>query len=259
VSVLSRQRDARSPGALAAGALLALSTGACGGAVSVPARQASGASSNRSPAGSPPATPTSAAEGQSTTATVTSVIPPGQRLRGDGDADNPSDIDGNGDRDTATAGGSDSDNDSPTPASYDFPDGDDRAALVYGRPPSAAARRAIATVVRRYYAAASVDDGATACALLLPGIARSVPEDYGRAGRGPPYLRGASTCQSGLAMLFEHFHGELTGAVDVVRVGVRGGTARAVLSSRTMPASSAFLTRQDGSWKLLGLLAQPLP
>jgi hypothetical protein len=189
---------------------------------------------------------------------TTSTIPPGQRVRGDGDADNPGDIDGNGDSDSASVGGADTDSDSPTPASYDFPDGDDRTTFAYGHPASPAAEHAIAGVVGRYYAAAAVDDGTTACSLLLPSLARSVPETYGGPG-GPPYLRGIRTCQAVLAKLFLHFHRELARAATVVEVRVKGATARAVLGSETMRASSVFLTRQGGSWKITTPLGEPLP
>lgn len=189
---------------------------------------------------------------------TTSTIPPGQRVRGDGDADNPADIDGNGDSDSASVGGTDNDNDNPTPASYDFPDGDDRATFAYGHSASPAAVRAIAGVIGRYYAAAAVDDGAAACSLLLPSLARSVPETYGGPG-GPPYLRGIKTCQADLSKLFRHFYRELDRAPTMVEARVKGATAQAVLDSETMRASSVFLMRQGGSWKIAAPLGEPLP
>lgn len=193
-----------------------------------------------------------------TTVTVTSVISPGQRVRGDGDADNPSDIDGNGDIDSAATGGQDADNDNPTRASYSFPDGDDKATFAYGRPPSPSVGRAIVSIVRDYYAAGAAGDGARACALLTPNLARSTPEDYGRAG-GPSYLRGGKTCQMVMSMLFAHFHSELTEAITVVEVRVAGGTAQVVFSSRKMPASDIFLRRRGNTWRMVALLGRPLP
>jgi hypothetical protein len=234
----------RSLPALLVSALLGLGAGGCGDAENASRSWGSTA-------------PSAAAELQTGT-TVSSTIPPGQRLRGDGDADNPSDIDGNGDSDSVSVGGPDTDNDNPTPESYVFPDRDDKGTFAYGHPPSATAGRAIADVVKRYYAAASVDDGAAACSLLLPSLAGSVPGGYGQ-GAGPSYLSGGKTCQAVLSMLFRHFHGELAEAIEVVEVRVKGDLAQAVLSSRTMRASSIFLTRRGGSWKIVALLGQPLP
>jgi hypothetical protein len=188
------------------------------------------------------------------TTITSSVIPPGQSLRGDGDADNPNDIDGNGDSDSSA----DKDNDNPTPESYRFPDKDDKATFAYGHSPSAAGGRAIASIVKRYYAAASAGDGAAACSLLLPSLARSVPEDYGKSA-GLSYLLGAKTCKMVLSMLFQHFHSQLAEAIQVVEVRVMGSSAQVVLSSKTMPASNIFLLRQSNSWKVEEILGQPLP
>jgi hypothetical protein len=192
------------------------------------------------------------------TVTTTSVIPPGQLVRGDGDADNPGDIDGNGDSDSARVGGPDVDSDSPTTQSYRFPDSDDGPIFAYGHRPAAAVGRAIASVVRRYYAAASHGDGATACALLPSTLARSIPESYG-GPQAPAYLRGAKTCQTTLARFFGHYHKELAAAIELFAVRVEGETARVIFSSRTVPASSVFLMRQGSSWRLSEVLGKPLP
>jgi hypothetical protein len=185
---------------------------------------------------------------------TTSVIPPGQRLRGDGDADNPGDIDANGDVDP----GKDKDEDYPVPESYKFPDKDDKATFAYGHRPNATAMSAITNTVKRYYAAAATDNGAVACSLFPPSFASSIPEDYGQAP-GMSYLRGAKTCQTVMSMFFQHFHEQLAEAITVVEVRVQGSTAQVVLSSKTMRASSIFLARQGSSWKVQNLLGQPLP
>ncbi len=226
--------------ALLIGALLASGETACGGA-----RDLAGSTARVSPYAS-------------VTTTTSSVIPPGQYLRGDGDADNPNDIDGNGDSDSASVGGSDTDNDNPTRQSYNFPDDDDKVTFAYGRPPTPAEKHAIARVARSYYAAASANNGAAACSSLVPSIARSIPEAYGQVS-GPSYLRGGKTCQAIMSMLFKHFHTELAEAITVVEVRVKGSGAQVVLSSRKMRASSISLARQDGSWRVAVLLGQPLP
>lgn len=184
---------------------------------------------------------------------ITSKIPPGQRVRGDGDADNPGDIDGNGDIDPE-----DSDSDYPVPDSYRFPDKDDRATMLYGHSPKAAERAVISGIVKRYYAAATAGEGAVACSLLLPAIARSVPEDYGQSP-GPSYLRGGKTCPAVMSMLFEHFHQELAEAPEIVDVRVKHANAQVVLASRTMRASSFSLIHSSGSWKAQETLGQTLP
>lgn len=242
---MGRRVTIRSLLALLPAVLIALGAGACGGVLK------DGGSAAH------PVSESSEASAQPT-ATTSSVIPPGQSLRGDGDADNPSDIDGNGDSDSASVGGPDNDNDAPTRASYDFPDSDDRAIFVYGRPPSAVTRRAITNLVKRYYAAASSDDGAAACPMISPGLAGSVAEDYGQAP-GPSYLRGGRTCPAVMSKLFQHYRGQLQEAITVVAVRVDGGEAHTVISSRRMPASVVFLVRRVGSWRLQELLGQPLP
>jgi hypothetical protein len=231
--------------ALCAGALLGLGAVACGGAAHVGGSSSSTASD-------------SAAASAQTEPITTSVIPPGQGLRGDGDADNPNDVDGNGDSDSARVGGPDTDTDNPVPASYRLPDEDDRATFAYGHAPSPAVERTIAGIVERYFAAAAAQAGVTACSLLSQGLARSVAQDYGRAP-GPLYLRGGKTCSSVLSMLFRHLHGELAAAVKVLQVRLDGTGAQVVFSSSKMRASDVVLTEQGGSWRIEGLLGRPLP
>jgi hypothetical protein len=226
-------------------ALLGASAGGCGGS------QSHGGTTGG-------ASQTKSSEEPLPTVTTTSVIPPGQSVRGDSDADNPGDIDGNGDSDSARVGGPDSDSDSPTPQSYRFPDSDDGPTFAYGHRPSAAVGRAIASAVRRYYAAAAHGDGAVACALLPSALARSIPESYS-GQQAPAYLRGAKSCGATLARFFGHYHRELAAPIELFAVRVEGETARAIFSSRTMPASDVFLTRQGSSWRLVEVLARPLP
>jgi hypothetical protein len=198
-----------------------------------------------------------AATSEAPTTTTSSVIPPGQALRGDGDADNPTDIDGNGDSDSASVGGPDNDNDNPTRQSYRFPDSDDKATFAYGHRPSIANARAIASIVKRYYNAARTGDGVRACSLLPPGFANLVAEAYGQAG--PSYLRGGKTCEAVMSLLFRHFHEQLVETVRILDIRVDGGRARATIGSRKMSASSLTLADEHGSWKVEELLGQPLP
>lgn len=236
----TRRLSLRLLAALVLGALLGAGVGACGGAK---------AGGDSTPTGTSFHAPPS---------TTSSVIPPGQAVRGDSDADNPSDIDGNGDSDAASVGGADSDNDNPTPQSYRFPDSDDGPSFAFGHAPSAAVRRAIASVAKRYLAAAARGDGATGCPLLQPGIARTLPESY--AGPlAPGYMRGAKTCAAVLSLLFEHDRAQLAGATTLFAVRVEDDSAKVIFSSRTIPASSLLLMREGGAWRLVEVLSQPLP
>jgi hypothetical protein len=185
---------------------------------------------------------------------TTSLVPAGQRLRDDGDADNPADGDGNGDED----GAQDRDDDRPTAASYRFPDRDDKAALSFGRPARGAKRRAIAAAVGRYYAAARAGDGKAACALLQSSLAGTVVQDYA-GGAGPGYLRSGRSCAGVLSLLFAHYRPELASPVTVVRVGVEGPRAAAVVGSRTLRVSRVFLVKVGRVWRVQSLFGVPLP
>lgn len=183
---------------------------------------------------------------------VTNFIPPGQRLRGDGDADNPGDTDGNGDIDPE-----DEDSDYPTRASYKFPDEDDKTVFAYGHRSSAAQAKAIASVVKRYFAYAAAGDGSGACSLLLPSIAGSMSEAYGQgAGSSSP---SAKTCQALLTGLFKASREELSEAITVVEVRVKGVNSQVVIGSRKMRSASTILTRQGGVWKIEQVLGRTLP
>ncbi|HEX4837076.1 MAG TPA: hypothetical protein VFV03_00920 [Solirubrobacteraceae bacterium] len=249
--------------ALLASVALGLGVTACGsankgtssaGGVSSPTTSTGGASSPTTSAGGV-SSPTTSAGGMVHIIT-TSAIPPGQAIRGDGDTDNPADTDGNGDFDP----GQDKDSDGPTLESYRFPDRDDKPTFAYGHPANAAEERAITSLVRRYYAAAAASEGASACAMLLPSLARAVPESYGHGSAGPEYLQTGRTCQAVVSLLFEHFHQQLAEAIQVVNVRTNGRNhAQVVIGSRTMPASEIYLERQGSSWKVEQLLGQTLP
>ncbi len=235
--------------ALCAGAALGAAVGACG-----ETGHASG--SSNAVAASEAAAASAASEGFAVS-TTTSMIPPGQSVRGDADADNPGDGDGNGDSDSAAVGGADEDKDNPTRASYDFPDADDRATFAYGHAPSATEARAVASVVERYYADAAAGNGAAACSLLPPTFSRLVGQEYGR--NGPAYLRAGRTCPAVLALEFAHVHGELGEAIRVFSVRVQGDRAQTIFSSRRLRASSIFAVREEGLWKIETLIGSPLP
>jgi hypothetical protein len=137
-------------------------------------------------------------------------------------------------------------------------DSDDSSILTYGHAASVADRRAITALVERYYAAAAAEDGAKACSMITSTFATAIPEDYGQAP-GPAYLRGAGTCQAVMSRLLKHVHRQLPAAIKVTEVRVGGNQARALLGSRTTPASFILVERERGTWKIDGLLGGPLP
>jgi hypothetical protein len=153
---------------------------------------------------------------------------------------------------------SDTDNDHKDDAGRGYYDKDDGVIRSYGHAASAADARTLAGVVERYYQAAATSDGALACSLTYSVLAEAIPEDYGQAP-GPSYLRGAKTCQAVMSRLFQHRHGELTGAVEVTGVRVEGKRAYVLLGSVARPASFVPLQREAGAWKIDGLLSSALP
>jgi hypothetical protein len=113
----------------------------------------------------------------------------------------------------------------------------------------------LSALVERYIKAAAAADGATACKLLEPGLAGSMPVDYGRLG--PSYMRGGGKCPTILARLFRHDHLQL--AVEERRLqiaGVRtgGGLAFVLLHFNGLPEHQISVERQDGSWRIEMLL-----
>jgi len=181
---------------------------------------------------------------------ITSAIPKGQKVRGDGDADNPGDIDGNGDIDPE-----DNDSDEPVPSSYRFPDSDDRPVFEYGKPARGAARGQIAAVIKRYYAAGTADNGAGACQVFMPLLAKGAAQEYTLPGQSHHY----PTCAALMTAMFAQSRQELAAPVTVVAVRVHGHEAHAVVASRTLRASYVELMRQGGSWRLLAIGGEVLP
>ncbi|HEX4836935.1 MAG TPA: hypothetical protein VFV03_00190 [Solirubrobacteraceae bacterium] len=136
--------------------------------------------------------------------------------------------------------------------------GDDMTIFTYGHAASAADRRAIAAVVGRYYAAVAAEDGASACSLMPARVARAVPQEWGRPGPGPPYMKG-KTCAGIMSKMFIHFHSQLTDVPRVSGVRVKGASARALLRSSTLPFIYTTLRREGGAWRIGDLLGARLP
>jgi hypothetical protein len=136
-------------------------------------------------------------------------------------------------------------------------DGDDSAISATGQAARPTEERAIAALVKRYYAAAAAGDGAKACRLIYSTLEEAIPEDYGQPP-GPAYSRG-KTCAVVMSKTFAHSHSQLAGGFAVTGVRIEGKEARALLGSRTLPASFILLRRERGVWKINELLGQPLP
>jgi hypothetical protein len=135
--------------------------------------------------------------------------------------------------------------------------GDDREIYVYGHAASAADRQVVTAVVKRYYAAVAAGNGAAACSLLHARFAKAIPEEYGRAS-GPPYLRG-KTCRAIVSLVSKYYRSELTAAIEVTGVRVKGNYALALLRSNTLPFVYTRLEREGAAWRIYALLGGVLP
>lgn len=148
----------------------------------------------------------------------------------------------------------DQDNDDAQPV-----DNDQQSVRTYGHEASQGQRLAVAALVKRYFADAAANDGAAACTLLNPGIARSAPLSYGKLG--PSYLRGAKTCAAVMRRLFEHYRPELSRKghpLKVPSLRVEGTEGFAMLRFSDMPERQIAVGRQDGSWYVEMLLDEAM-
>lgn len=190
--------------------------------------------------------------------TASSAIPTLRYLSGDYDND---DYDSHGydaDNDDSKKP-RDRDNDSDN-ESGSYYDSDDDSVRYFGHAASATDRRAITALVKRYYAVAAAENGRSACSMIASSIAKSVPEDLGRAP-GPPYLHGG-TCAVVVSKLFFQNHRQLAIYASTLRVtGVRliGNRGLAVLGFRTLPGRQIGVMRESGMWKIDALLDGELP
>lgn len=152
----------------------------------------------------------------------------------------------------------DPDNDYKDNQNKGYYDKDDSEVRTFGQPADPADKRAITAVVRRFDTAAATGEGATACLLIYSVFAQTIVEGYGH-GAGPSYLSGGNSCPSVMTLLFKHDHSELTGAVKVTGVRIKGKSAYALQGSVTRPASYFMLRHEGSAWKIDGLLSSPLP
>ena len=205
-------------------------------------------SPNSAPAGAASSVPESAAT------TPTHAPATAHEFLNDGDNDTYGDADNDNNHDN------DHDNfeDHKPNENGKYHDGDDEGIVDFGHPASASLKRTLAALVKRYYALALAGDGQHACAMLIPGLARAVPEDYGHRSAGPAYLRAATSCPAVLTLLFKHVHAQLDARSVITGVRVSEDYAQVLLGSRTAPASSIALQREDGVWWVDEISASPL-
>lgn len=130
---------------------------------------------------------------------------------------------------------------------------DDDRIRTYGHEAGQPDRREVVALVGRYYAAAAADDGAKACALMQPILAKAVPHDY---GKGNPSLSG-DTCGVVLTKFFRQLPGQPIanlGTTKVIGVRIAGGRGYAQLTSRLIPTGVIAVQRYRGSWTVDSLI-----
>lgn len=127
----------------------------------------------------------------------------------------------------------------------------------YGPAASGAQATAVAATVRRYLATAAAGNGDAACSLLVPGVADSLPREYGTLGA--PYLHGARTCQAVLTRMFRHRRRELGAPIDVTGILARGKSAYVLVASAAMPVSTVAARLEHGRWMVAVPMPGPIP
>jgi hypothetical protein len=130
---------------------------------------------------------------------------------------------------------------------------DDSGVLDFGNAADPSERRAIAAIVTRYYADAAAENGAQACALLVPLQAESVTEQDGQS----PALRG-HTCPVVMSKLFKLHHAVIAGkaaAMKIIAVRILGNLGLVVIEfPEIYEARQIGVRRIAGRWMVFDLL-----
>jgi hypothetical protein len=139
---------------------------------------------------------------------------------------------------------------------------DDREVDFYAHPAGPADKRAVTAFAKRFMAVAAREDGATACGLLLPSLAESLPSEFGKNKSGLSYLR-ATTCPGVMSKLFKHFHQQFAAefaGLKVTGVRVAGKTAFALLAFKGLHERRYMgVERYDHGWRLEALRDSEYP
>ncbi len=221
--------------ALFASALLTVGATACGGGSET---STSMPSTTTAPATTTITTAASAPSGTTATTATTSTTPAPHT---------PS---------TAGTGSSSERSSSASALAKRYPHGDD-SIQTFGNEAGVAEKQAVTATVKRYYAAVAAGDGASACALLSPGLSKSIIQSLGHSA----VLRGKG-CAGILALLFKHGSAQ-SGAsladIEVTGVRIKGDRGFALLHSKTMPSGEISVDRENGAWKVGALIGGALP
>src|ERR1700722_12371876 len=131
---------------------------------------------------------------------------------------------------------------------------DDGYVLDFGHAASAAESEPLKTLVTNYFAAAAAENGARACALMIPFMAESIVENLSHS----PGLSGRS-CAVVLSKHFAQQHSELVAknsALKFYAVRIGPGKALTVLSFSILPEVRQLIERRDsnGEWRMLSAL-----
>lgn len=165
---------------------------------------------------------------------------------GDADDDNNHDVD------------KDNSEDHKPDENGNYHDSDD-SIVTFGHTANSVDTQAITAAVKRYYAVAASGNGSKACSMLVPSLAKAIPEDDGHGSAGPSYLQAGRTCPAIMALLFKHMRNQVTVSIHVTAVRTNGNHAVALLGSKTVPASEVLIERQGGVWMISSLIGSPLP
>ena len=140
------------------------------------------------------------------------------------------------------------------------PDPDDHTTEDFGHAASSAQKRALTKAVKAYYVAALAEEGATGCSMLVRSLEKAVPLDYGQPP-GPPSLRG-KTCPEVMSKVFKQNHQQLASEVPsmtFIRVRVGGNRGLVFMTFKTPEPRDIGAQLEGGTWKVGGLLDDPLP
>jgi hypothetical protein len=140
---------------------------------------------------------------------------------------------------------------------------DDEEIEIYGRPATAAEHRSTVAFAKSYFAAAAAEDGAAACTLLVPTLAKAIAGDYEKPS-DPSYLHG-KTCAQVMTKLFKHRHKLMTAEaagleVTDVRVSQTTKTAFILLAFKGIRERRFMGVESFGkAWKLEALMDSQYP
>ena len=134
---------------------------------------------------------------------------------------------------------------------------DDQRTREFGKAASPEDTKAVIALVRRFYAAAAAGDGAAACSLMAPSLARDAGLSEAAEAAHPP-VPGAPNlhgdpCPTVMSLLFKEDHEQLvaeSATLVVTGVRVEGAHGLALLGFKTMPERWILVAREHGAWTI---------